>query len=292
MSQTNLALQASSAALTQMIPQIAGSIVAVHSHRSRSSGFVWRPNLIVTADEALADEGTIQVTSPGGKTLGASLVGRDPSTDIALLSVQGEGLAALPLAPIAVQTGAFALSVGSRNGAPVASLGIVSYAGAAWRSLRGGEIEARIELDLRLHAAAEGGIVLDAAGTAFGMAVFGPQRRVLVIPSATIERVAALLATDGRIARGYLGLGLQQVRLPDGSFGLMVMTLDPKGPAAAADIRQGDVLVTCDGQRLRGLQDLQAILGPSGIGTVITLSVSRGGQKVEAVLTVATRDQA
>jgi S1-C subfamily serine protease len=292
MSQTNLALQASSAALTQMIPQIAGSIVAVHSHRSRSSGFVWRPNLIVTADEALADEGTIQVTSPGGKTLGASLVGRDPSTDIALLSVQGEGLAALPLAPIAVQTGAFALSVGSRNGAPVASLGIVSYAGAAWRSLRGGEIEARIELDLRLHPAAEGGIVLDAAGTAFGMAVFGPQRRVLVIPSATIERVAALLATDGRIARGYLGLGLQQVRLPDGSFGLMVMTLDPKGPAAAADIRQGDVLVTCDGQRLRGLQDLQAILGPSGIGTVITLSVSRGGQKVEAVLTVATRDQA
>jgi S1-C subfamily serine protease len=292
MSQTNLALQASSAALTQMIPQIAGSIVAVHSHRSRSSGFVWRPNLIVTADEALADEGTIQVTSPGGKTLGASLVGRDPSTDIALLSVQGEGLAVLPLAPIAVQTGALALSVGSRNGAPVASLGIVSYAGAAWRSLRGGEIEARIELDLRLHPAAEGGIVLDAAGTAFGMAVFGPQRRVLVIPSATIERVAALLATDGRIARGYLGLGLQQVRLPDGSFGLMVMTLDPKGPAAAADIRQGDVLVTCDGQRLRGLQDLQAILGPSGIGTVITLSVSRGGQKVEAVLTVATRDQA
>jgi S1-C subfamily serine protease len=292
MSQTNLALQASSAALTQMIPQIAGSIVAVHSHRSRSSGFVWRPNLIVTADEALADEGTIQVTSPGGKTLGASLVGRDPSTDIALLSVQGEGLAVLPLAPIAVQTGALALSVGSRNGAPVASLGIVSYAGAAWRSLRGGEIEARIELDLRLHAAAEGGIVLDAAGTAFGMAVFGPQRRVLVIPSATIERVAALLATDGRIARGYLGLGLQQVRLPDGSFGLMVMTLDPKGPAAAADIRQGDVLVTCDGQRLRGLQDLQAILGPSGIGTVITLSVSRGGQKVEAVLTIATRDQA
>ncbi len=84
MSQTDPALQAFSTAMTQMIAQVAGSIVAVQSHRSRASGFVWRQNLIVTADEALAEDGTIEVTVPGGRTHAASLVGRDPSTDMGL----------------------------------------------------------------------------------------------------------------------------------------------------------------------------------------------------------------
>ncbi len=292
MSQAHLTLQASSSAQTQMIAQVFGSVVAVQSHGSRSSGFVWRRGLIVTADEALAEDGPIEVTVLGGETLAASVVGRDPSTDVALLRVPDMGLPVLPLAPVAAEVGAFALAVGSRQGKPIASLGIVSYAGAGWRSLRGGEIAARIELDLRMQSLAEGGVALDASGAAFGMAVFGPRRRVLIIPTATIETVAAQLAANGRIARGYLGLGLQQVRLPDEGFGLMVMTVDPKGPGAAADIRQGDVLLAQDGNKVRGLQDLQAILGSSCIGKVITLLISRSGQSVEAVLTIAARDQA
>jgi S1-C subfamily serine protease len=292
MSQAQLSPEASSNAVTQMIAQVAGSIVTVHSQRARSSGFVWRENLIVTAEEALAEDGPIEVTVPGGQTHAASLVGRDPSTDIAVLRVPDMAVPVLPLAPVSVATGAFALAVGSRLGSPVASLGIVSYAGAGWRSLRGGEIAARIELDLRMEPAAEGGVALEASGAAFGMAVFGPRRRVLVIPTATIETVAAQLAATGRIARGYLGLGLQQVRLPDGDAGLMVMTVDPNGPGAKADIRQGDVLLAHAGSKLRGLQDLQALLGSSSIGKVINLSISRGGQPVETALTVAARDQA
>ncbi len=292
MSQAHLALQASSNLVTQMIAQVAGSIVAVHSHRSRSSGFVWRQNLIVTAEEALAEDEILEVTVPGGVTHAASLVGRDPSTDIAVLRVPQMALPVLPLAPVSVEIGAFALAVGSRQGSPVASLGIVSYVGAGWRSLRGGDIAARIELDLSMQTTAEGGVALDASGAAFGMAVFGPRRRVLIIPTATIETVAAQLAADGRIARGYLGLGLQQVRLPDGGAGLMVMTVDPEGPGANADIRQGDVLLAHDGRRVRGLQDLQACLGSSCIGKVINLSISRGGQSVETALTIAARDLA
>ena len=123
------------------------------------------------------------------------------------------------------------------------------------------------------------------------MAVFGPQRRALAIPAATIERVAAMLAAEGRIMRGYLGLGLQQVRLADGGTGLMVMSIDPKGPGAAADIRQGDVVLASDGQALRGMRDLQLILGPSSVGKAVTLSLSRGGQPAEVVLTIGARDQ-
>ncbi len=144
-------------------------------------------------------------------------------------------LEALPVA-----AGALAMAVGAEDGTPTAAVGVVSRAAGPWRSLRGGEIEARIELDLRLRRSAEGGPTLNAVGQAIGMAVFGPRRRVLVIPSATIERVAAKLENYGRIARGYIGLGLQPVALQgDGELGVMVMSVDPEGPGAAAVSTRG-----------------------------------------------------
>src|SRR4029450_3488316 len=108
-------------------------------------------------------------------------------------------------------------------GAPTAALGLVSLARGPWQSMRGGEIDARIELDARLRRAAEGGLALNAAGQAFGMTVFGPRRRVLVIPAVTLGRVAARLETHGRIARGYLGLGLQPVSVGGGGAGGLVL---------------------------------------------------------------------
>ena len=135
----------------------------------------------------------------------------------------------------------------------------IAVAGPAWRSMRGGDIAARIELDLKLRRQAEGALVLDAAGHGVGMAVYGPRRRSLVIPAATIERVAPLLETHGRIPRGYLGLGLQPVRVAgDRSKGAMVMSIDPAGPGAAAGVRQGDVIVSLDGQPLAGVDALDA----------------------------------
>jgi len=86
--------------------------------------------------------------------------------------------------------------------------------------------------------------VLNAGGNAIGMAVFGPRRRVLVSPAATIERVASKLAAHGRIPRGYLGLGLQPVVIEGGEgLGAMVMSVDPQGPGALAGLRQGDILI-------------------------------------------------
>jgi len=113
--------------------------------------------------------------------------------------------------------------------------------------MRGGDIGARIELDLVLRSQAEGGPVLDAAGNMLGMAVFGPRRRVLIIPVATVERVATRLEVHGRSARGYLGLSLQPVRLDAGGAGAIVMGVDASGPSAAAGIRQGDVITAWDG---------------------------------------------
>ena len=122
--------------------------------------------------------------------------------------------------------------------------------------MRGGEIDARVELDISLRRAAEGGLALDAAGQAFGMTVFGPRRLVLVIPAATIERVAGKLQTHGRIARGS-GLGLQSAKLDsDGGVAAMVMSVDPTGPGAAAGVRQGDLVVKWNGERIRDVRTL------------------------------------
>lgn len=278
-----------SSALADVVARIAPSVVSVHSHRSRSTGFVWKPGLIVTADEALADEGDVQIVLPDGSTTAATIVGRDHTTDIALLRAE------ITIAPVKLATtvpalGTLSVVVATNRDAQNAALGIVSVSGKSWRSLRGGEIDARIELDVRLRPSQEGGLALDASGEAFGMAVLGP-RRVLVIPTATIERVAAQLETRGRIARGYLGLGLQPLRLDDG-IGAMVMNVDKAGPAATAGIRQGDVIVAVNDQKLSGVRALLRTLGPASVGQVIDVAIRRGGEPASFKVTIGERPEA
>ena len=252
-------IQDVSTALEGMVAGLAPSLVSVISHRMQASGFVWRAGLIVTSDEGLAEEGEVHVTLPGGESTVAQLVGRDPSTAIALLKVERPDLQPVAMAATMPSSGALVLAVGAESGAPTAALGLVSVSRGPWQSMRGGEIDARIELDIRLRSTAEGGLAVNAAGQAFGMTVFGPRRRVLVIPSVTIGRVAAKLETHGRIPRGYLGLGLQPVTVEGGGSGIMVMSVDPKGPGAAADIHQGDVLVSWDGKPVEQAAAVAAI---------------------------------
>jgi S1-C subfamily serine protease len=285
-------LSAFSAAVAELVRGAAPSVVSMRSERAQSSGFVWRPGLVVAAESALADDGKIEIVAHDGASAVAELVGRDPSTDVALLRVQRTDLPQAPPSAGAAAAGALALVVAAREGAPAASLGIVSYACPQWRSMRGGLIDARIELSAALRRSSEGGLALDAEGRAFGMAVFGPRRRTLVIPSATIERVAATLAAKGRIARGYLGLGLQPVKLEGGGLGLIAISIDPKGPGAAAGVRQGDVIAAWNGDAIRGLHHLLRALGPDSVGTTVKLSLRRGGEPLELSLIVGERPPA
>jgi S1-C subfamily serine protease len=293
MSNPAVPLQQLSDALSEVVVRAAQSVVAVHSTRSRSSGFFWRAGLIVTADEALDDEGDIAVALPGGEMAAASLVGRDPTTDVALLRVAHANLPpAVTLESASPAAGALVCAVGSSQGAAIAAFGAVSLVGGAWRSFRGGEIDIRIELDLSLRRAGEGGLALDAASRAFGMVVLGPRRQVLVIPATTIERVAATLATHGKVARGYLGLGLQPTKLGgNDGIGVMVMSVDPNGPGAAAGVRQGDIIIKWNDQPIQGLRALLRALGPSTVGSTVTLALRRGGEPAEARLTVRERPE-
>jgi S1-C subfamily serine protease len=282
-------IQQLSAAFARLIETAAPSIVAIQANRSRSSGFFWRPGLIVTADEALSEEGDFAIILPGGETLAARLVGRDHTTDIALLRVDHSDLPPVRLDSAPVAVGTLAIAVGAEDGAPTAALGVVSSTGGPWSSFRGGEIDARIELDLRMRQSAEGGLAVEAGGRAIGMTVFGPRRRVLVIPTATIERVAARLERYGRIPRGYLGLGFQLVAIEDGRRGVMVMKVEPQGPGAKAGVFQGDIIVAWNGEPIRHVRSLLRALGPDSVGQTVTLGLRRAGGIKDIQLTIAER---
>lgn len=283
-------LQDLSATLSTLVGKTSASVVSVHSEGSRSTGFVWRPGLVVTADDALAEEGDVRVVPLAGDSINAHVAGRDPTTDIALLRIDSTNLPPVTFAQAVPTAGSLAMVVGVEEGATTAALGVASMAGGPWRSLRGGEIDARIELDTRLRRRSEGAVAIDAAGQVFGMAVFAPRRRVLVIPSATIERVAARLQTHGRIPRGYFGLGLHPVAVENGGgTGAMVVSVDSKGPGAAAGIHQGDVLISWDGKPITRVQPLLRALGPDSVGQKVTFEVRRGGQTHQVVLTVGER---
>lgn len=288
--QTASILPSLSSALADIVARTTQAIVSVHSHRSHISGFVWKPGLIVTADEPLADEGDVSIKFSDGTDRPARIAGRDHTTDVALLRVDTGDRAPIALSSAVPDLGSLSVVVAAEQGVTTAALGMVSLAGGRWRSMRGGEIDARIELDVRLRRRHEGGLVINAAGEALGMAVQGV-RRVLVIPGATINRIAARLETHGRIARGYLGVGLQPVELDDG-IGAMVMNVDKEGPSAAAGIRQGDIIVAWNNDKLSGVRSLLRALGPDSVGSVVDVTIRRAGEPVQVKLTIAERAEA
>lgn len=287
---TDSPLSSLSSAIAGAVATATPAIVSVYSHRSRASGFVLKAGFVITADEALADEGDVSIKLADGTARPATIAGRDHTTDVALLKADTSGLTPIELLTTVPALGALSPVVAAAHGVPTALLGTVSLVDGAWRSMRGGDIDARIELDVRLRHGHQGGLALDPSGAAFGMPVLGP-RRVLVIPAATIARVAARLETHGRIARGYLGVGLQPVELDDG-MGAMVMSVDKSGPSAAAGMRQGDVIVGWNNEKLTGVRSLLRTLGPESVGTVAEITARRGGEPVSFKVTIGERPRA
>jgi S1-C subfamily serine protease len=272
----------------QLVERTGSSIVAVHGGgRGSLSGIHWRSGVIVTAEEVLERDEDVKVTLPGGRQVEASLAGRDPSTDVAVLRFQPDGLPAASTADAApLRPGHVVLAVGNHEGAPVASLGVVATVGGPWHSLRGGTIDNLIRVDLVLSRAAEGGALIDAQGSVVGMAVLGPRRRVLAIPTSTIDRVVDQLLAKGHVFRGYLGAGLQPLRRgrashdpqPAGSVrGVLVVSIDPDGPAARAGLLVGDIVMTWNAKPIDRVRDVMYLLGVDSVGATVDLQLIRGG---------------
>ena len=223
MAETTNALAALSDSTAQLVERTARSVVAVHSGgRWPASGIHWRSGIVVTAEEVLERDENIRLTLPGGRLVEASLAGRDPTTDVAVLRFQPDGLPVAATTNAAPRAGDVVLAVGNHEGSPLAALGIVALAGGPWHSARGGTIDNFIRLDLALSPVGEGGALVGAHGQVMAMTVLGPRHRAIAIPASTIERAVDQLLARGQVFRGYLGAGLRPLgreRASGGSAG-------------------------------------------------------------------------
>ena len=284
-----------SAALAARVASAAPVCVALTAGDWHGSGILWRPDVVVTSEEALGHRDSARVVLPG-TTVAATLAGRDPATNVAVFRLDSPLPGTLPPAGGTPPVGSLALVLGAdAAGAATGRLAMVHATGPEWHAMAGGRIDALIRLDVRLGAD-EGGPVLDAAGAFLGMAASGPRRRGLVIPAATIARVVDPLLADGRIARGFLGVGLHPVTISEDfraeagqARGAMVLRLEPRSPAGAAGVLPGDILLALDGHRFGRGQRIVSLMGPERIGQPVALRLLRGAESREVTVTVGAR---
>ncbi|HEX3431659.1 MAG TPA: S1C family serine protease [Rhizomicrobium sp.] len=260
------------------------------------SGTIWRLGVAVTSEQSLPKAELYEIALPQGGTVAATLAGRDPGTNVAVLKFEETDTHALPAYGDA-QTGAIALAYGADGrGGIAAHIGIVSSTGSEWRSRAGGKIEKRITIDVAITHHDDGGPVLDASGQLLGISTLGYRDSVLAIPPETVERSVEALLAHGRVERGWLGVALQAVAIPDGwretaqaKNGLMVMSTVAEGPAAGAGVQSGDILINLDGAPATHVRHLAARLGQDSVGREIAISVLRGGAVVPLRATIAAR---
>ncbi|MEI9940863.1 MAG: trypsin-like peptidase domain-containing protein [Pseudomonadota bacterium] len=293
------AAQDFSNALADAVDRVSGSVVRIETGRRRpASGLVWSAEgLIVTTAHGLEREESVEVSLESGEVHSATLVGADPSSDIALLRVDGTSLAVCERAPAdSLRRGQLVLAL-SRPGRTVRSnLGVVSALSDQWRAPGGGKIERYIQSDVSVEPAFSGGPLIDASGRVIGINSAGLLRgAALTLSTVTIERVVGALVSHGQIQRGYLGISSTPARLPQAvaesagqRVGLVVTALQPDGPAEAAGLLLGDVLLSLAGEQLESIADLQAALEERA-SRAVPLRLLRGGAAQELSVTPSTR---
>jgi S1-C subfamily serine protease len=299
MPETINALASLADSTAELVERAARSVVAVHSGGRRpASGIHWRSGIVVTAEEVLEQDENIKLALPGGRLVEASLAGRDPTTDVAVLRFQPDGLPVAATTSAALRAGETVLAVGSYEGSPLAALGIVALAGGPWHSTRGGTIDNFIRLDLALSPLGEGGALVNARGQVVAMTVLGPRHRAIAIPASTIERSVDQLLARGQVFRGYLGAGLRPIGRGHGSGGaagsdegrgVLVVSIDPEGPSRRAGLLLGDIVTAWNGTPIARVREVMQLLGPESVGTTVDLSLTRGGAPAALQVVVGER---
>jgi S1-C subfamily serine protease len=289
-----------SAELADAVERVGRSTVAIHARRRiPSSGILWRPDVVVTASHTIRRDEDISLTLPNGKRAAATLAGRDPGTDLAVLRLS-DGAAfdsAASLAPDeALRVGALVVAVGRPGDDVTASLGAISALGGEWRTWQGGRVDRFVRLDLAIYDGFSGGPLADVAGRVLGVNTSGLTRSApITIPMSTVARVTDELLTKGHVRRGYAGIAVQPVEIPErlvqehrleGETALLVVAVEPGGPADNAGILLGDVLVAVDGAPVREPTDLLASLMTR---MAIEVRLIRGGAPLTLSLTPGDR---
>lgn len=264
------------------------SVVGVNARRRfGSTGVHWRAGLVVTADHTVEVDDDVTVTAPDGRTLAATVAGRDPAIDLAILRVDAGGLPVADVATEPPRVGHIVLAVGR---GPRASWGVISALDADGGAL---------SLDLTLYPGFSGGPLIDVRGRTVGITTSGAGRSLqLAIPAVAVERMVGELTRRGHLPRPYVGVGTQPVRLnealrtrlaTDQRTAVIVVDIQADSPASRAGLLIGDVIVALGGARITDPTDLRAVLRPQQVGETVTVSVVRGGEPRDVPLTVGER---
>lgn len=299
---TPTALSSLSNDLAGAVERIAPSVVYVDaSARRDASGIVLDEHTVVTVDHVLDRDEDIELLLGGNARCTAEVIGRDPTTDLALLRSSAP-LRPAPRADLGeIKVGHIVLAVArDEDGAPGASLGVVSALDGSWRTWRGGDIDRFLRPDLSTYPGFSGGPLVDATGAVLGINTWGLSRRTaLTIPMSTIDRVAAQLRSGG-IRRGYLGVALQTVRIPealraehgiDSESAVIVVDVASGGPADRAGIVMGDVILSLGEYAIEDAEDLQRALAGESVGTTRTARILRGGAPRDITVAIAERQR-
>lgn len=288
-----------SSELAGAIDRASQSVVRVNARRGRAgSGIVWGDNLIVTANHVVENEDDVHVTA-GDRTAKATVVGRDPGSDLAVLKAEGLAAPAFARGSSAdLKIGNLVLAIGRPNGLQ-ATMGMVSSLSSSWRQWRGGDLDRVIQSDTTLYPGFSGGPLVDAEGRVVGLNSWHYGRGVSVsIPIEAAARIVDSLKTHGRIKRPYLGIGTQPVRLADAvkakvnqEGGLLVASVEADSAAAKAGVLQGDIIVAIGGTQTTHLNELFQVIRRLEVGSTQPLRIVRAGEARDLTVTVGERGE-
>lgn len=296
-------LEAFSHNLADIVELASKAIVQINSRRrTSSSGVHWREGIIVTTDHTIQRDEEISVTLPEGRTIWATVEGRDSSTDLAVLKIPQTALNTANLAdPTTLKIGHLVLAIArSQENSISASLGIISSLGETWRTWGGFSIDQSIRPSLMLYPGFSGGPLVDTQGKIVGINTVVPRHTALTIPSATVDRIVDQILETGSIRYGYLGLGMQPVELPlslqqslnlPDNGGVIVVSVEPSSPADKAGVLIGDIIVDLSGTSIDDISDVHSMLRPERVGQPLVAKIVRGGNSVELTIMVGVRPQ-
>lgn len=288
--------------LASAVERASAGIVSVHARpRINSSGIVWRKNLILASSEGVRFEEGIKVVLPDGKVAEARLRGTDPGTDLALLEADTGSVAPIEFSDDSkLKTGQLVLAVGrTTSTGPIASFGIISGVSGEWKSWRSGKLDPFVRLDVSVYPTSSGGAAVDASGALVGLVSTGLSRTsVLAVTKRSVERVAQKLLDHGYVGRGFLGVALQPVALPrdlkdklklDQETAVMLLGVEPNGPAASAGLIMGDILLHAGNSVISDADTLADALDSASIGQPLSFRVLRAGAIQEIQVRIGER---
>lgn len=287
-------------AMAAAVENVGASLVRVEGRKRMSAtGVVWNSDgVIVTASHVVTRDEELHIGLPNGETVSATLVGRDPTTDVAVLRSNAKNLS-VPnwTGGDSLKVGHLVLALGRPGQNALATLGVVSSIAEEWHTPAGGKIDYYLQTDVTMYPGFSGGPLVGVGGEIYGINSSTLLRGVSVtIPTTTIAPIVDALLKHGKLRRGYLGVGSQPVRLPAAleqqlgqETGLLLVAVEPNSPAEKGGLMLGDVIVALDGHPVRVPDELLAGLTGDKVGKDAKIKLVRGGQILEVTVTVGER---